>query len=53
MSVTYPDRIKPSRAQEILEQAEPDIDPAPQPRGPVTPATREPSDGELLARAER
>ena len=53
MSVTYADRTKPLRAQEIVEDAEPEIDPASQPDGPVTRERVEPSDGELLARAER
>ena len=53
MSVTYGDRTKPSRAQEILEDEQQEIDPAPPSRGPVTPDRFEPSDGELLARAER
>ena len=53
MSVTYGDRTKPSRAQEITEDEQQEIDPDPQSRGPVTPGGFEPSDGELLARAER
>jgi hypothetical protein len=53
MSVTYADRPKPHRAQEFSEDEQPEIAPDPQARGPVTPGGLQPSDGELLARAER
>jgi hypothetical protein len=53
MSVTYADRTNPLRAQEISEDVEPEIAPASQPRAPVSSSELEPSDGELLARAER
>ncbi len=41
------------RAQETNEDEQPEIAPDPQARGPVTPGGFEPSDGELLARAEQ
>ena len=53
MSVTHADRTKPLRVQEITEDEQSEIAPAPQARGPVTSGEFEPSDGELLARAER
>jgi hypothetical protein len=53
MSVTYADRTKAYRAPELTEDEQQEIVPDPQARGPVTPGGFEPSDGELLARAER